>query len=652
MEEPEDLRLDPAVLRCPLDLLPLSSAVAGVLRNTFFFTHATSIQQKAIPVFLRPATDIVVEACTGSGKTLAFLVPIAERLLRYNDENIQATGRPHLTKRIQALVLSPSKNLSRQTFRVCQRLLASLPHNLKCFLWGDGRMEGELEAFKRCARGGGNILVSHPESLLQRLRAAKRECSFRYQFLHSGHRRGRRRSQDRPREAAGVALAHSHTIGHGAVRCDVHVFPRDGGFVKRHLGEVVHLDAEESAWDEPLEGIDYANGDLPTPKTLVSAELLETLCPADGQRRCVMIRDKTSTQVNLSNRFMWVKAEDKLSTLMHLIKVHSTKKHFVFFNNSECLEYVGNLLDHMGEDGARLLGELPIYRVHGELKESQKLVRFRKFVEDTRGILLCTDASFAFGLDIRHVDYVLHFDVPREPRVYVHRVGRTARMGTIGTSVMFLPAERKAELTAPGGYLAQLNDSLAGEEVKAPVMRTVFNLLPLIRGLLSFNPSLLQCAREALSLYAAELAQPRGDNPEPLAAADFESQMLIAMRSLGLDLQSNLHMPTYMDTVRSKLEDAPASRDAPMGAVEAKPSDTIPEVIKPTSLPDLHLPKTPSNAPDGPTIKRKRRRPILDASHHQQVPAASAAGCPTISTTKTKKKRMITTTETPCRVTS
>lgn len=31
-------------------------AVAGVLRNTFFFTHATSIQQKAIPVFLRPAT--------------------------------------------------------------------------------------------------------------------------------------------------------------------------------------------------------------------------------------------------------------------------------------------------------------------------------------------------------------------------------------------------------------------------------------------------------------------------------------------------------------------------------------------------------------------------------------------------------------------
>lgn len=652
MEEPEDLRLDPAVLRCPLDLLPLSSAVAGVLRNTFFFTHATSIQQKAIPVFLRPATDIVVEACTGSGKTLAFLVPIAERLLRYNDENIQATGRPHLTKTIQALVLSPSKNLSRQTFRVCQRLLASLPHNLKCFLWGDGRMEGELEAFKRCARGGGNILVSHPESLLQRLRAAKGSVVFDTNFFILVIDEADvvlKTAPEKLQALLSLIPTPSATALCGATcTCS----PETGAFVKRHLGEVVHLDAEESAWDEPLEGIDYANGDLPTPKTLVSAELLETLCPADGQRRCVMIRDKTSTQVNLSNRFMWVKAEDKLSTLMHLIKVHSTKKHFVFFNNSECLEYVGNLLEHMGDDGARLLGELPVYRVHGELKESQKLVRFRKFVEDTRGILLCTDASFAFGLDIRHVDYVLHFDVPREPRVYVHRVGRTARMGTIGTSVMFLPAERKAELTAPGGYLAQLNDSLAGEEVKAPVMRTVFNLLPLIRGLLSFNPSLLQCAREALSLYAAELAQPRGDNPEPLAAADFESQMLIAMRSLGLDLQSNLHMPTYMDTVRSKLEDAPLSRDAPMGAVEAKLSDTIPEVIKPTSLPDLHPPKTPSNAPDGPTIKRKRRRPILDACHHQQVPAASAAGCPTISTTKTKKKRRTAATEMPCSVTS
>ena len=64
-----------------------------------------------------------------------------------------------------------------------------------------------------------------------------------------------------------------------------------------------------------------------------------------------------------------------------------------------------------------------VYKVHGGMKEQVKMSRFQSFIEDKRGILLCTDSNIAFGIDIRNVDYVIHYDMPRQHRQYLHRVG-------------------------------------------------------------------------------------------------------------------------------------------------------------------------------------------------------------------------------------
>jgi len=55
------------------------------------------------------------------------------------------------------------------------------------------------------------------------------------------------------------------------------------------------------------------------------------------------------------------------------------------------------------------------------------------------GILLCTDVA-ARGLDLPAVDYIFQYDAPEDTADYVHRVGRTARMGRKGQAILFLTA--------------------------------------------------------------------------------------------------------------------------------------------------------------------------------------------------------------------
>lgn len=74
--------------------------------------------------------------------------------------------------------------------------------------------------------------------------------------------------------------------------------------------------------------------------------------------------------------------------------------------------------------------------------------------------MLCTDVA-ARGLDIPRVDWIIQFDPPDDPRDYIHRVGRTARAGKVGKSLMFL-------LESELGFLRYL------KEAKVPLNEFTF----------------------------------------------------------------------------------------------------------------------------------------------------------------------------------
>ncbi|ORZ25660.1 P-loop containing nucleoside triphosphate hydrolase protein [Absidia repens] len=82
-----------------------------------------------------------------------------------------------------------------------------------------------------------------------------------------------------------------------------------------------------------------------------------------------------------------------------------------------------------------------VYRLHGDLEQQIRTLTFSSFSEASSGVLLCTDVA-ARGLDLPNVDRIIQYDPPTDLKDYVHRVGRTARLGKAGEARLFLlPSE-------------------------------------------------------------------------------------------------------------------------------------------------------------------------------------------------------------------
>lgn len=118
------------------------------------FKTMTEIQSKTIAHLLE-GKDIMGAAKTGSGKTLAFLIPIVELMYKLKFMPRNGTG---------VIIISPTRELSMQTFGVLQELLKYHHHTYGLIIGGSNRKEEAKKLEK-----GVNILVATPGRLLDHL---------------------------------------------------------------------------------------------------------------------------------------------------------------------------------------------------------------------------------------------------------------------------------------------------------------------------------------------------------------------------------------------------------------------------------------------------------------------------------------------------
>lgn len=82
----------------------------------------------------------------------------------------------------------------------------------------------------------------------------------------------------------------------------------------------------------------------------------------------------------------------------------------------------------------------PASAIHGNKSQGTRERMLKEFRSGTTPVLVATDIA-ARGIDVKDIDLVINYDLPMEPEVYIHRIGRTARAGASGTAISFCSPE-------------------------------------------------------------------------------------------------------------------------------------------------------------------------------------------------------------------
>jgi ATP-dependent RNA helicase DDX18/HAS1 len=193
---------------------------------------------------------------------------------------------------------------------------------------------------------------------------------------------------------------------------------------------------------------------------------------------------ENSTVSTLEQGFVVCEASHRFMLLFTFLKKNLKKKVIVFFSSCNSVKYHAELFNFI---------DVPVLDLHGDLKQNKRTTTFFDFCAAKAGILLCTDVA-ARGLDIPHVDWIVQYDPPDEPKEYIHRVGRTARAGGKGRALLVLQPEELTFLK----YLKQAKVPLS--EFDFPAAKLA-NVQPQLEKLVAKNYYLHKSARDAYRSY-------------------------------------------------------------------------------------------------------------------------------------------------------
>ena len=145
-------------------------------------------------------------------------------------------------------------------------------------------------------------------------------------------------------------------------------------------------------------------------------------------------RPSSAEMPRVRQRVYVVRGADKLAALARILDLEDPASALVFARTRLEVDELAEALAGRGHDAAAL---------HGGMSQEQRDRVMNRFRDGALDVLVATDVA-ARGLDIEHVSHVVNFDVPSDPDMYIHRIGRTGRMGREGVAITLLePREHR-----------------------------------------------------------------------------------------------------------------------------------------------------------------------------------------------------------------
>ncbi|XP_048652433.1 ATP-dependent RNA helicase DDX3X isoform X2 [Marmota marmota marmota] len=384
------------------------------------YTRPTPVQKHAIPI-IKEKRDLMACAQTGSGKTAAFLLPILSQI--YSDgpgEALRAmkeNGRYGRRKQYPiSLVLAPTRELAVQIYEEARKF--SYRSRVRpCVVYGGADIGQQIRDLER----GCHLLVATPGRLVDMMERGKIGLDFcKYLVLDEADRM------------------------------------LDMGF-EPQIRRIVEQDTM------PPKGVRHTmmfSATFPKEIQMLARDFLdEYIFLAVGR--------VGSTSENITQKVVWVEEPDKRSFLLDLLNATGkdsltlvfveTKKgadsleDFLYHEGYACTSIHGDRSQRDREEALHQFrsGKSPILVATAVciiLSFSFKLSMFKCFLLNGPYITEVIFQVAARGLDISNVKHVINFDLPSDIEEYVHRIGRTGRVGNLGLATSFFN-ERNINIT-------------------------------------------------------------------------------------------------------------------------------------------------------------------------------------------------------------
>jgi ATP-dependent RNA helicase DeaD len=181
-----------------------------------------------------------------------------------------------------------------------------------------------------------------------------------------------------------------------------------------------------------------------TPDTRQTALFSATL-PAEIRRLAeqylrqpqnITIQRPQLTVAAIEQRYYLVNEQDKLVALTRLFETETVTSGLIF---ARTRAGTGELANELGVRG------FPAEALNGDLSQDAREQVLNRFRNRQITVLVATDVA-ARGLDIDDISHVFNFDLPLDPELYVHRIGRTGRAGKTGVAITLLTPREKWRL--------------------------------------------------------------------------------------------------------------------------------------------------------------------------------------------------------------
>ena len=358
------------------------------------YDKMTPIQKAIIPYILQK-NDCLGCAETGSGKTVAFLAPIISLLLKdgppiedkeYLKQNSKYSNSCSYPV---CLVLVPTRELAEQIYIESRKLLYKTGIVVsKCY--GGVPIDGQI----RELRQGVDIVIGTPGRIIE--------------FID--------------KKVLYLNLIEYLVIDESDRMLDM-------GF-KPQLENIINDNKQMKPKEKRINLMFSAT--IPEEVEEISYEFMKENCYLISTNKNRGNKKEYNANENVEQLIYYVKEEEKIAKLHEILQTTEGNV-LVFLEKKKSVDKLENFL---------LSRNYNAIGIHGDKIQSERQKAIKKFSSGEIPILVATDVA-SRGLDFPNVSYVFNFDMPKNIEDYIHRIGRTGRVGNKGKAISFYNENNK-----------------------------------------------------------------------------------------------------------------------------------------------------------------------------------------------------------------